>query len=70
VCVRATAAELRLTVTNDISSATLTLPSSPDSGHGIAGMTQRARLAGGAFRAGLDGGQWRVEAVLPLPEVQ
>jgi signal transduction histidine kinase len=70
VQVRVTAAELRLTVTNEIGSATLTLPSSPGCGHGVAGMTQRARLAGGAFRAGPDGGQWRVEAVLPLRDRQ
>jgi signal transduction histidine kinase len=70
VQVRASAAELQLTVTNDINSATPTLPSSPGSGHGIAGMTQRARLAGGAFSAGPDGGQWRVEAVLPLRDRQ
>jgi signal transduction histidine kinase len=68
--VRATAAELRLTVTNDISSAAPTLPSSPGCGHGVAGMTQRARLAGGALRAGPDRGQWRVEAVLPLRDRQ
>ena len=65
VQVRATAAELRLLVTNDITSPA-PLASLPGSGHGIAGMTQRARLAGGACRAGPDGGQWRVEAVLPV----
>jgi signal transduction histidine kinase len=64
----ATAAELRLTVTNDIGSPGPALPSSQ--GHGIAGMTQRAKLVGGAVRAGPDGGQWRVEAVLPLRDRQ
>jgi signal transduction histidine kinase len=64
--VRATAAELQLTVTNDISSPAPALPSPPGSGHGIAGMTQRARLAGGAFSAGPDGRTWRVQAILPL----
>ena len=66
VRVRSAPAELQLTVTNDITSPASALPSSPGGGHGIAGMTQRARLAGGAFQAGPDGGQWRVEAVLPL----
>jgi signal transduction histidine kinase len=70
VQVRATAAELQLTVTNDITSPASMLPSPPGGRHGIAGMTQRARLAGGAFRAGPDGGQWRVEAVLPLRDRQ
>jgi signal transduction histidine kinase len=66
VQVRATAAELRLTVTNDIASPAPPLAVLPGSGHGIAGMAQRARLAGGACRAGPDGGLWRVEAVLPV----
>ncbi|HEV3291119.1 MAG TPA: histidine kinase [Streptosporangiaceae bacterium] len=70
VQVRATAAELQVTVTNDISSPASALPPSPGCGHGIAGMTQRARLAGGAFWAGPDGAQWRVEAVLPLRDRQ
>jgi len=70
VQVRATAAALQLTVTNDISSPAPALPLPPGRGHGIAGMTQRARLAGGALRAGPDGRQWRVEAVLPLRDRQ
>jgi signal transduction histidine kinase len=66
VQVRATAAELRLIVSNDIVSPGLRLASPPGSGHGIAGMTQRARLAGGSVRAGPDGAVWRVEAALPI----
>jgi signal transduction histidine kinase len=66
VQVRVKAAELRLTVTNGIVSPGLRDPSLPGPGHGIAGMTQRARLAGGAFRAGPDGPRWRVEAIFPI----
>jgi signal transduction histidine kinase len=66
VQVRATTAELRLTVTSDIVSPGLRRASLPGHGHGIAGMAQRARLAGGSFRAGPDGPRWRVEAVLPI----
>jgi signal transduction histidine kinase len=66
VTVRVSAAELRLTVTNDIVSPDLRPASLPGPGHGIAGMTQRARLAGGTFHAGQDGTHWRVEAVLPI----
>jgi signal transduction histidine kinase len=70
VQVRATPTELQLEVINDISSPSAALPAWRGGGHGIAGMTQRARLAGGAFSAGPDGGQWRVEAVLPLRDRQ
>jgi signal transduction histidine kinase len=66
VQVRATSAELRLMVTNDIVSPGVRHAPPPGPGHGIAGMTQRARLAGGTFRAGPDGPHWRVEAVLPI----
>lgn len=65
VRVRATAAELRLMVTNDVSPG-LQHASQPGPGHGIAGMCQRARLMGGALQAGLDGPRWRVAAVLPI----
>ena len=61
--------QLRLVITNDISSATAQLSSGvpgPGPGHGIAGMTQRATLAGGSLSAGLDGSRWRVVAVLPI----
>jgi signal transduction histidine kinase len=76
VRVRATGTELRLMVTNDINApappfASLLAPlpaSPPGAGHGIAGMTQRATLVGGAFSAGPDGLQWRVEAVLPVAD--
>jgi signal transduction histidine kinase len=66
VQVRATAAELRLMVTNDLVPHEPAVASMPGSGHGIAGMSQRARLAGGAFSAGPNGRHWRVEAVLPI----
>jgi signal transduction histidine kinase len=66
VRVRVTAAGLRLTITNDLVSPVPPLASLPGSGHGIAGMTQRAKLVGGSVSAGPDGGQWRVEAVIPL----
>ena len=56
--------QLRLVITNDISPAVAQLSSGP--GHGIAGMTQRARLAGGSLEAGPDGSRWRVVAVLPI----
>jgi signal transduction histidine kinase len=57
--------QLRLVITNDVVSAAA--PSSPGlgPGHGIAGMTQRAMLAGGSLSAGPDGPRWRVEALLP-----
>ena len=69
VRVRLDRGQLRLVIINDISSRTPELPPGPDPGqgpgHGIAGMTQRARLAGGSLAAGPDGPRWRVEAVLP-----
>jgi signal transduction histidine kinase len=66
VTVRAADGQLRLAVTSDIVSPAPKLASLPGSGHGIAGMTQRATLAGGSLRAGPANGQWRVEAVLPV----
>jgi signal transduction histidine kinase len=57
---------LRLAVTNDIATATRHFAALPSGGHGIASMTQRAMLAGGAFSAGPANGEWRVEAVLPV----
>jgi signal transduction histidine kinase len=60
-----TAGELRLAVTNDIDSSPPLSPP-PGSGHGITGMTQRARLAGGDCSAGPDGRRWRVEAFFPV----
>jgi signal transduction histidine kinase len=68
VVVRATGTELRLTVTNEIVSPGLLQAVLPGTGHGIAGMTQRARLAGGVVKAGPHGLQWRVEAVLPIED--
>ena len=66
VRVSATAAELRLTITNNVMSAVSSPSSLPGHGHGIAGMSQRAQLAGGTCSAGPDGERWRVEAVLPI----
>lgn len=65
VTVRLAGGQLRLVVTNDIVSSGASLSPLPGLGHGIAGMAQRATLAGGTFSAGPDGGCWRVEAVLP-----
>lgn len=64
--VRLSAAELRLTVTNDIVTVASPWPASGAPGHGVDGMTQRAALVGGTFSAGPAGGQWRAEAVLPI----
>jgi signal transduction histidine kinase len=61
-----TAVELRLAVSNDIDSSPPPISPLPGSGHGIAGMTQRARLAGGDCSSGPDGRHWRVEAFFPV----
>jgi hypothetical protein len=53
-------------VAGDIAAPARQLTTVPGGGHGIPGMAQRARLAGGAVTAGPAGGQWRVEAVLPV----
>lgn len=45
-----------------------TPPGTPQTGHGLAGMTERARLHGGALTAGPHAGGWRVEATLPLDQ--
>jgi signal transduction histidine kinase len=72
--VRLDRAQLRVVITNDISSGSLgslggpRLSAALGPGHGIAGMTQRAMLAGGSFSAGPESGRWRVEAVLPIRE--
>jgi signal transduction histidine kinase len=68
VRVRASPAELRLLVSNDIGPPAPALAAGPGTGHGIAGMTQRARLAGGTLMAGPANGQWRVEAAFPAGE--
>jgi signal transduction histidine kinase len=68
VRIRAALADLTLMVTNDVASTALSPGSPLGPGHGIAGMTERAKLAGGWLSAGTDGGQWRVEAVLPVRE--
>lgn len=66
VRVRLDRGQLRLVITNDISSPAPPLSSGPGPGHGIAGMTRRADLAGGSLTAGPDGPRWRVIAVLPI----
>ncbi|WP_433513917.1 sensor histidine kinase [Nonomuraea sp. CA-143628] len=38
----------------------------PGAGAGLVGMRERALLVGGSFEAGVDGGLWRVKAVLPM----
>jgi signal transduction histidine kinase len=58
--------QLCLVITNDISPAVAQLSPGPGPGHGIAGMTQRAILAGGSLSARPDGSRWRVVAVLPV----
>jgi signal transduction histidine kinase len=68
VSVRHERAQLCLTITSDLVPAAAA--SGPGAGHGIAGMTQRARLAGGSLTAGPDGRHWRVEAVLPVADRQ
>ncbi|MEU7832451.1 histidine kinase [Nonomuraea sp. NPDC049129] len=40
----------------------------PGAGAGLVGMRERAVLVGGSFEAGVDGGLWRVKAVLPMPK--
>jgi signal transduction histidine kinase len=70
VLVRATPTELRLMVINDMGHSVPPLASVPGTGHGIAGMSQRARLAGGTLTAGPSNGQWRVEAAFPVGERQ
>jgi signal transduction histidine kinase len=66
VTVRAAGGQLRLAVISDIVSPAPNLASLPGPGHGVAGMAQRATLAGGSLQAGPANGQWRVEAVLPV----
>jgi signal transduction histidine kinase len=65
VRVRLDRGQLRLVIINAASSPAPELSPAPGPGHGIAGMTQRARLTGGSLEAGPDGPRWRVEAVLP-----
>ena len=50
-----------LTVSNPAGEAA----GNPD-GHGLAGMRERALLAGGSFEAGRDGDEWIVTATLPI----
>jgi len=37
-----------------------------DTGYGLVGMRERVAALGGTFRAGPDGGQWRLHAVIPM----
>lgn len=64
--VRVSAAELRLTVTNDIVTGELPAPTAGWPGHGVDGMTQRAALVGGTFCSGPAERQWSADAVLPI----
>jgi signal transduction histidine kinase len=41
-------------------------PALPSGGYGLAGLAERARLAGGRFDSGPDGDGWRVRLTLPL----
>jgi signal transduction histidine kinase len=41
-------------------------PALPSGGYGLAGLAERARLAGGRFDSGPDGDGWRVQLTLPL----
>jgi signal transduction histidine kinase len=54
--------EVRLTIRNAITPGA---PSSNGTGHGLAGMRERAQLQGGHLRAGPEGGGWLVECVIP-----
>jgi signal transduction histidine kinase len=65
VRVRMDRGQLHLVIINDVCSPGPELSPGSGPGHGIAGMTQRATLAGGSFSAERDGSRWRVEAVLP-----
>ena len=42
----------------------------PSSGYGLAGLSERAALAGGRLEAGPDDDGWRVRLVLPIPAAQ
>ena len=66
VRVRLARGQLRLVIINDVSSSGPEVSPGPNPGHGIAGMTRRADLAGGSLTAGPDGPRWRVIAVLPI----
>ena len=67
VVVAVTPAGLELTVDNDAPAVPPTGPAI-GGGHGIAGMRDRARSAGGDLTAGpRPGGGWRVRATLPAP---
>ncbi|MFI6867288.1 sensor histidine kinase [Nocardia sp. NPDC050406] len=63
--------ELTVLAKDVLVSVTNTLPASalrrPGRGMGISGMRQRATLLGGGLTAGVDGGEWRVSARIPLP---
>ena len=53
--------ELELTVRNP-----MTPGSTPKDGHGLIGMRERAHLLGGSLSAGPSGGEFSVDAVLPI----
>ncbi|HEV2343600.1 MAG TPA: histidine kinase [Actinocrinis sp.] len=54
-----------LTVTNQAASAPTTALASSGGGYGLAGLKERAELAGGAFEAGPWHGGWRVQLRIP-----
>ncbi|MFV0136724.1 sensor histidine kinase [Streptomyces sp. HMX87] len=61
--ISATDTRLEITVENPLSGAPV---SRPGGGHGLRGIADRARLLGGAARAGAEAGTWRLRVRLPL----
>jgi len=69
VRVRRDGGRLELEVVNDPASPDVAGGTGGGSGHGLAGMRERARLSGGTLEAGpIDDGGFRVHASLPLEE--
>ncbi len=58
---------LRIQVRNDVPAGSSAASVGRSAGHGLRGMSERAGLLGGTFTAGLGpGGDWTVDALLPL----
>lgn len=57
---------VRVEVTNRVATVTDPARDGGPAGHGVTGMAERARLHGGTFTAGEDGGVFRVVALLPV----